>query len=67
MAGGPADEAGLRVDDVLETVDGAPVPDIGLAALRARLAEASAGERVAIGVRRGSAVAQATLLLRDLV
>jgi hypothetical protein len=66
MAGGPADEAGLRVDDVLEAVDGAPVPDIGLAALRARLAESAAGERVAIGARRGGAVVQATLLLRDL-
>ncbi|MBW8758455.1 MAG: aspartyl protease family protein [Burkholderiales bacterium] len=65
MAGGPADEAGLRVDDVIEAVDGRAVEGLGLAALRGRLAEA--GGRIAVEVRRGSGTLRVALRLRDLV
>lgn len=67
MAGGPADESGLRVGDVIEAVDATPVRDIGLAALRERLAATPAGERIAIEARRAGLPLQASLLLRDLV
>ena len=67
MAGGPADQSGLRVDDVIEAVDGTPVRDVGLAALRERLAESPAGDRIAIEGRRGTEPLRVTLLLRDLV
>ena len=67
MAGGPADEAGLRIDDVIEAVDGHPVGDRGLAALRERLAEAEPGCRVAVEVRRGAGILQLALHPRELV
>jgi hypothetical protein len=67
MAGGPADQSGLRVGDVIEAVDGTPVRDVGLAALRERLAETPAGERIALEARRGTEPLRVALLLRDLV
>ena len=67
MAGGPADEAGLRVDDVLTAVGGEPVHAVGLDALRRRLAEWPAGRRVVIDVLRAEAATQVTLVLRDLI
>jgi S1-C subfamily serine protease len=67
MAGSPADEAGLRVGDVLAAVDGEPAAGLGLDALRRRLAESAAGTRVVFGVLRGDAGVQAAVVLRDLV
>ncbi|HEY9026703.1 MAG TPA: aspartyl protease family protein [Burkholderiaceae bacterium] len=67
MAGGPADAAGLRVDDLIETVDAVPARTLGLAALRERLATAPAGTRVAIQARRGGETLAVALVLRDLV
>ena len=67
MAGSPADEAGLRVDDVVVAVDGEAVAAIGLDALRGRLAESSPGTRVSVDGLRGEAAIQAALVLRDLV
>jgi len=66
MADGPAAEAGLRVDDVIEAVDGRPVGELGLAALRERLAETPAGRCLALEVRRGEGAGQVALRLRDL-
>ena len=67
MAGGPADAAGLRIDDQLTAVDGEPVGAIALDALRGRLAEWPAGRRVVVDVLRGEASMQVALVLRDLV
>ena len=67
MAGGPADAAGLRVDDVIVAVDGDALPATGLAALRCRLARAAPSTRLMLAVRRGEATIQAALVLRDLV
>ena len=67
MAGGPADEAGLRVDDVLTTLDAEPAAHVGLDTLRRRLAEWPAGRRVGVDVLRGETSTRAVLVLRDLV
>ena len=67
MAGGPADVAGLQVDDVIVAVDGETASAIGLDALRRRLAESPAGSRVTLDALRGDAAVQAALVLRDLV
>lgn len=67
MAGGPADEAGMRVGDAIVAVDGEPASAIGLDALRRRLAESPAGTRVELVLLRGSARLQAAPVLRDLV
>ena len=67
MAGGPADVAGLRVDDVLTAIDGEPAGPVGLDALRRRLAEWPAGRRVAVEVARGDTTTRVELVLRDLV
>jgi len=66
MGGGPADQAGMRVDDVVVAVDGRPACEHGLAALRERLAESPAGECVAMTVRRGEETIEVALRLRDL-
>lgn len=50
-AGGPAEEAGLRAGDILETVDGAPVR--GTADLRGALRRAGVGGSICLRVRRG--------------
>ena len=67
MAGGPADEAGLRIDDVLTSIGGEAVGAVGLDELRRRLAEWPAGRRVVMEVLRAEAAAQVALVLRDLV
>ena len=67
MAGGPADAAGLQVDDVIVAVDGEPANGIGLDGLRRRLAESPAGTRITLELRRGAAAIRAAPVLRDLV
>jgi hypothetical protein len=66
MAGGPADQAGVRVDDVIVRIGAASASEIGLAALRERLAESPAGARVAMTLRRGEETVEVALSLRDL-
>ena len=67
MAGGPADEGGLQVDDVITSIDGERASAIGLDALRCRLAEWPAGRRVAVELLRGETPMRVALVLRDLV
>ena len=67
MAGGPADVAGLRVDDVLTAIAGEPASAIGLDALRLRLTAWPAGRRVVVDLARGDATRRVELVLRDLV
>jgi len=67
MAGGPAEDAGLRVGDVIAAVDGEAAASIGLDALRRRLAESPAGRRFMIDGLRGATAIRAALVLRDLV
>ncbi len=67
MDGGPAAAAGLRLDDVITSLDGEAAAAIGLDALRRRLAEWPAGRRGALEVVRGNATLRVALELRDLV
>ena len=65
MAGGPADAAGVQVDDVIAAVDGASASTIGLDALRRLLANSPVGTRVVFDLRRGETRIRAALELRD--
>src|SRR5690606_7356803 len=52
--GTPAEKAGLRPGDVVETIDGEPVPDFE--SLRARVGSKAPGDVVELRVRRGESV-----------
>lgn len=67
MAGSPADEAGLRVGDVVVAVDGATVPGIALHVQRRAWQVAAVGTRVELRVVRNGAAFEASMVLRDLV
>ena len=67
VAGSPGAEAGLAVGDRVLEVDGKPVAELTLPALRARFRSDPPGTKVELTVRRGEASRQATLVLRDLV
>jgi predicted aspartyl protease len=61
----PAAERGVRVGDVLATVDGAPVTRSGLVDVRRRLREA--GRTVRLGLVRGGEALDVTLTTRRLL
>jgi membrane-associated protease RseP (regulator of RpoE activity) len=67
MAGSPAADAGLSVDDVIVAVDGTPASGIPLHAQRRALQEAAPGTRVAVRVQREGVAFDAGFTLRDLV
>ncbi len=64
--GGPAAEAGLKIGDVVVTLDGRNAADLSLADARQRLRD-SPGTRVRLTVRSGTATREVTVVLRDLV
>ena len=66
MAGSPADEAGLRVGDVVVAVDGVPATDIPLHAQRRAWQASPAGTRVDVRVERAGDDIDAAFTLRDL-
>ncbi len=61
--GGPAEEAGLRVGDVIASIDGRNVPRAQ--SLRWEMVKAEAGERVDVAVRREGQPMQLEVQLRD--
>jgi predicted aspartyl protease len=63
MSDGPAAEAGLKVDDILESVNGKPVDGSSLFKLR-RLFE-NDGETVSLSLRRGDRVTSVKIKLVD--
>ncbi|MEP6504360.1 MAG: retropepsin-like aspartic protease [Betaproteobacteria bacterium] len=67
MAGGPAAAAGLRADDVIAAIDGAPASTLTLDALRRRLRDLPAGTALALQVMRSGESFVADLRLEDLV
>ena len=67
MAGSPADNAGLRVGDVLVTVDGVPARAIALHAQRRAWQETPVGTRVAVRVNRSGTLFDAEVVLRNLI
>ncbi len=60
-----AQRAKLRVDDRIVTIDGEPVMQRGLIGWREQLRERPVGTRLALGIRRGEAMIQSTLVLAD--
>jgi Aspartyl protease/PDZ domain len=65
--GGPAEEAGLKAGDTILDVDGRPVNEIHLYALRERLRNDPPGTVVTFRVKSGPEVRPLTVALRDLV
>jgi hypothetical protein len=63
--GGPAEAAGLKVDDVITKVDGKPVADIHLYDLRRRLRNDRPGTVVTFSVTEGTASKTVKVRLRD--
>ena len=67
VAGGPADEAGLREGDVVTAIDGQAPPGLDLSAARRQLRVLPAGRRVTVDYLRQGRAATATVALRDLL
>lgn len=67
---GPADKAGLRSGDVITMVDGLDLtagdPGDGLDRLEARMKDATAGEELAVTVRRGDALIDFTVVPEEM-
>lgn len=64
---GPAESAGLQVDDIIMAVDGKPATDIHLYELRKRLRTDKPGTVVNFKITRGSETKNVKLTLRDLI
>ncbi|MEO6968365.1 MAG: PDZ domain-containing protein [Rhodanobacteraceae bacterium] len=64
-AKGPAQDAGLKVGDVITAVDGKPATSIPLYDLRRQLRDESPGTVVHFTVKRGNATRKAPVMLRD--
>lgn len=67
LANGPAATAGLRVGDVIVSVDGTPAGQMTLSGWRQSLCEEGPGTRVRLGVRRAKVTKQIDLVLRNLI
>jgi len=64
-ANGPALAAGLKVGDVITEVDGKPAASIPLYELRRQWRDGASGTVVKLAVKRGGALREVTLTLRD--
>ena len=67
VSGGPADQSGIKVGDVVTAVNGAAAEQVFLVELRERLKSDPAGSVVRFAVRRGQAQRSADVTLRDLI
>jgi len=67
MAGGPAQRAGLRKDDLIVSVDGKDTGTLQLAAFRHTLESSPAGTKVDLKLDRAAGMVQAVVTLRDLI
>jgi C-terminal processing protease CtpA/Prc len=67
MAGGPAEEAGLKAGDVITQVNGKPAAKIGLAEFRKMLRDDMPGTKLQLIVTNGKTTRQITLVLRRLI
>ncbi len=65
--GGPAEAAGLKVGDAIVAVDGAPISDGALVALRKRFRTAPAGATIRLTVESNGTKRDVKLVLKDLV
>ena len=66
FAGSPAERAGVRVGDLIESVDGREATDVGLVAARDTL-RAAPGTAVSVRLVRGADTLDVTLRLADVV
>jgi hypothetical protein len=66
-AGGPAEAAGLKAGDAIVAVEGAPIADTSLLALRKRFRSEAVGTKIRLGVDSGGKKRDVTLVLKDLV
>lgn len=65
--GGPAEAAGLRAGDSIVAVDGAPVDDATLVALRKRFRAEPEGTKIRLSVDSGDKKRDVTLVLKNLI
>jgi hypothetical protein len=64
-AAGPAQNAGLKVGDIIDAVDGKPVAEAGLSNFRLRLRTDPVGTKVKLKLSHGREHPEATLTLAD--
>jgi hypothetical protein len=60
---GPADRAGVRIGDVVSTVDGAPVARLAWLGLQVFIRQRPAGTTVQLGLQRGGELVKADVVL----
>jgi C-terminal processing protease CtpA/Prc len=65
--GGPAEVAGLRAGDSIVAVDGAPVDDATLVALRKRFRAEPEGTKIRLSVDSSDKKRDVTLVLKNLI
>src|SRR5262249_26971349 len=65
--GGPAESAGLNVDDRIVAVDGAPTSESSLVALRKRFGTAPPGTGIRLSVESNQGKREVTLVLKELL
>ncbi|MBA3914823.1 MAG: PDZ domain-containing protein [Acidobacteriales bacterium] len=67
IAGGPADQAGLRKGDRIVTIDGVKTAGLVLPDIRERLRRQAVGTKVTLTVEAGTGKKEIVITLRDLV
>jgi hypothetical protein len=67
IAGGPADEAGIKVGDAIVAIDGTSTSKLVLPDVRERIRRAAVGRRMALILESGGSLRTAVVTLRDLV
>jgi C-terminal processing protease CtpA/Prc len=65
--GGPAESAGLKVEDRIMAVDGAPISEGSLVALRRRFRTEPPGARIRLKVESDQGKREVTLVLKELL
>jgi hypothetical protein len=65
--GGPAETAGLKVDDRIVAVDGAPISEGSLVTLRKRFRTEAPGTRIRLSVESNNGKREVTLVLKELL
>ncbi len=66
-AGGPAAAAGLKAGDKIQSIDGRPVSELTLPAVRQRLKSDAPGTKLRLSVQSGGTTRTVDLILKDLV
>lgn len=66
-AGGPGEQGGVAVGDVITSIDGKPCPAAGLSDARLKLRARPAGSKISLELMRGDTRKSITLVLRNQV